>query len=234
LKEKLAALIALQQLDSGLAALQRQYAALDHGAKERTALESARTAHDEAEATLHATTTELRDSELEQKAVEAKAADFEKKLYGGSVRAAKELQAMQEEIEMLQRQRAKLDEKILQLMDDKEARTTREAATRETLKQAQAAFNAKQTAYKRDASKLTGEARELTAQRRQAAAEIEAALLKQYENLRAIKNGLAVVAIEEGKSCGGCKLTLPASLVTRAHLLQSVELCDNCGRILVP
>ena len=65
LKEKLAALLALQQLDSALAALQRQYAALDHGAKERSALESAQAAHAEAESRLHTTTAELKDTEFE-------------------------------------------------------------------------------------------------------------------------------------------------------------------------
>ena len=38
---------------------------------------------------------------------------------------------MQEEIAMLQRQRTRLDEKILQLMDDSEARKTQEAETRD-------------------------------------------------------------------------------------------------------
>src|SRR5690348_3402483 len=110
MKEKLAALYTLQQLDSTLDALKKQYAALDAGRAEEAVYREAKAARDEAEAGLHTTTTALRDAELEQKTVEAKRAEYETKLYSGSVRVPKELQAMQEEVEMLGRQRGKLDE----------------------------------------------------------------------------------------------------------------------------
>src|SRR4051794_30537016 len=105
MKEKLADLYALQQLDSTLAVLQKQYSALDKGLAEQAALEAVRTAYAEVEAALHGVSADLHDSELEQKTVEAKRKDFETRLYSGKVTAAKELQAMQEEIEMLGRNR---------------------------------------------------------------------------------------------------------------------------------
>src|SRR5947209_20570505 len=101
MKEKLAALYALQQIDSALDALKRRYAALDPGRVEETAHQSAKGAHDEAASALHATTASLHDTELEQKTVEAKRSEYETKLYSGAVRVPKELSAMQEEIEML-------------------------------------------------------------------------------------------------------------------------------------
>src|SRR5690242_10769945 len=131
MKEQLLSLYELQKLDSALAALQKQYSALDPGRTEQSEATAAQAAHQEADAALHATSAALHDAELEQKSVEAKTAEFEKKLYGGSIRVPKELQAMQEEIEMLKKQRGRLDEKILTLMDDLEIQRTREAETRQ-------------------------------------------------------------------------------------------------------
>jgi predicted nucleic acid-binding Zn-ribbon protein len=233
MKAQLLQLYELQQLDSALAALQKQYNALDSGRAEQAAAQTAQAAHKEAEDTLNATSAALHDTELEQKGVEAKTAEFEKKLYGGSVRVPKELQAMQEEVEMLKRQRGRLDEHILTLMDALESQRQREAETRQALTSAQETLKTKQAAYKRAADQLVAQARALTAQRTEAAKTIPPALLKRYYSLRASKGGLAVAAIEDANACGGCRLGLPSSLVEKAHQGDSIEVCDNCGRILV-
>lgn len=232
MKEKLADLYALQQLDSALDALKRQYAALDPGRAEEAAYQAAKTAHDEAEAKLHATSGSLQDAELEQKTVESKRAEYEKKLYGGTVRVPKELQAMQEEIDMLGRQRSRLDEKILALMDELETDRTREAQTRQTLTTTQAALREKHAAYKQNAETMAAQARLLSAQRKEAAQKVAPDLSKRYEMLRAAKGGLAIVPLVEGNACGGCKMGLPSSLVKRVRDGETIEVCDNCGRLL--
>ena len=78
------------------------------------------------------------------------------------------------------------------------------------------------------------QARELNRQRAEAASQIEAALLKRYDSLRAAKGGVAIVPIEDKNACGGCKLGLPSSLLERVQSGRSMELCDNCGRLLAP
>lgn len=232
MKEKLAALYTLQQLDSALDALKKQYAALDPGRAEETTYRAAKTAHDEAEASLHATTTALRDAELEQKTVEAKRSEYETRLYGGSIRVPKELQAMQEEVEMLGRQRGKLDEKILALMDELEGVRAREAETRQTLTEAEAALRARRADYKQKAEQMQAQARELAAQRKQALAAVAPDLLRRYESLRAAKGGVAIAPLEDNNACGGCKMGLPSQLVHRVRVGTTLEFCDNCGRIL--
>ncbi|HZT41328.1 MAG TPA: C4-type zinc ribbon domain-containing protein [Chthonomonadaceae bacterium] len=232
MKEKLAALYALQQLDSALDALKKQYAALDPGRAEEAAYRAAKAAHDEADANLHTTTTALRDAELEQKAVEAKRTEYETKLYSGSVRVPKELQAMQEEVEMLGRQRGKLDEKILTLMDDLEGVRAREAEARQRLTETETALRAKRATYKQEAERMQAQARELAAQRKQAAAAVAPDLIRRYESLRAMKGGVAIAPLEDNNACGGCKMGLPSQLVHRVRVGTTLEFCDNCGRIL--
>ncbi len=233
MKEQLLTLYEVQKLDSALATLQKQYSALDPGRTEQAEAKAAQDAHQEADATLHATSAALHDAELEQKSVEAKTAEFEKKLYGGSIRVPKELQAMQEEVEMLKKQRGRLDEKILTLMDDLEAQRTREAETRQSQAQAEEVLKTKQAAHKRASEQLIAQAQVLKSQRTEAAKAVPPALLKRYDSLRASKGGVAIVPLEDANACGGCKLGLPSSLVERVLHGTTLETCDNCGRILV-
>ena len=57
-------------------------------------------------------------------------------------------------------------------------------------------------------------------------------LIKRYESLRLSKAGVAIVALQDGNACGGCKMALPSSLVTRIHAGTGMEICQNCGRLL--
>ncbi|HEV2474554.1 MAG TPA: C4-type zinc ribbon domain-containing protein [Chthonomonadales bacterium] len=232
MKEKLAALYALQQLDSALDLLKRQYAALDAGRAEEAALKQQTNRFQESADSLNATTAALHDAELELKTVETKRAEEEKKLYGGTVRAAKELQSIQDEIQMLGRQRGKLDEHILELMEKLESSRQAEAAARREKEIAETALEKKRAEHKRDSEAIAAKARTLAAERKQAAALVAADLMKRYESLKPARNGLAIVALVDGNACGGCKLAIPASVVARVQDGRTVELCQNCGRIL--
>jgi predicted nucleic acid-binding Zn-ribbon protein len=232
MKEKLAALYALQQLDTALDALRRQHAAIDVGKAEHAAYEAARAAHAEAETALHNTHAALRDAELEQKAVEEKRADYETRLYSGKITAAKELQAMQEEIAMLGRQRSRLDEKILALMDELEASRVREAETKAAQAAAVTAFRTKNNAAKEQVETITAQFHALTSQRAEDAKQIAPDLMKRYDSLRASRGGLAIVPVVDGNTCGGCRMGLPTNLVERVHEGVAIQVCNNCQRIL--
>jgi uncharacterized protein len=232
MKAELSALYALQQLDSTIDRLKREFAALDAGQSEKAAHDSAKTALEEATTALHADTTNLRDAELEQKSVETKKAEYEKKLYGGTVSNPKELMAMTDEVAMLERQRARLEEKILGLMNEIETRRTTEKQAQHHAGQTRQAMKAKQADYKKTAESIAGMARALIKQREAAVKKIKPDLLKRYEALRISKGGLAIVPLEDGNACGGCKMGLPSMLVVRVHEGSAIEVCQNCKRIL--
>src|SRR5258708_5024868 len=120
MNEALTALYALQQIDSALALATRKHLALDPGRAELAAAEAALKSYDEITHAFHSSSGSLKDTELELQGVEKKAKDFENKLYSGKVQNPKELQSMQEEIEALGRQRGRLDEQILTLMEEVE------------------------------------------------------------------------------------------------------------------
>ncbi len=233
MREKLAALLALQQQDSAIDSLKRQYAKLDTGKNEQVALLAAQAARKEADAAVNAAKAAATDTELEEKSVEEKRVEYETKLYSGKVTNAKELQAMQDEVDMLARNRDRLQEKLKSLLEELEDCRARQTQASKALKEAEARTKEIRAAYKKDSENIVAQARLLVAQRGESAKQTDPKLLNLYETIRKDKGGLAVVPVEDANSCGGCKMGISSSTVKRLQAGGGVETCDNCGRVLV-
>jgi uncharacterized protein len=232
MKEKLVALYRLQVLDSTLDELKRQFSVLDAGSAEKQAFQAAETAAAEAQSDLNRTAANLKDAELEQQQVETKRKQYEDKLYSGKVTNPKELQAMQAEVEMLGRQKSTLDERIIVLMGEVETKKQINEQSAIALKAARKAYTARYAAYKESAEAVKAKAQGVIADRAKALEGVDPTLIKQYEKMRAARGGLALAAIQDGNACGGCKMALPSTLVTRIKEGKSIEVCQNCGRML--
>jgi predicted nucleic acid-binding Zn-ribbon protein len=230
--EALAALYELQRVDIALMKAEAKFRALDVGSSEKATLDAAQAAWDEHSHNFHTTSGNLHDAELEQKSVEIKRQEFETKLYSGKVTAAKELKSISDEIEALGRQRARLDEKILEYMDEIEGKRTLEAESKATLDEAKAAYEAKASAAKEEDDALRIRIRKLRARRDKEAAAIAPALLKRYELTRATKRGVGIGLLEPNKDCSVCHTNQPMSVVIGVEEGKSIVTCENCGRIL--
>ena len=165
---------------------------------------------------------------------ETRIADIEKRLYGGTVSAARDLQAMSAEVESLKHRNSELEEHVLEAMEAREpvdaevsSLTTEEAELR-------ARAGALQQAIGTAEAEIDGELAREEAARADAAAGVPAELLALYEQVRGHLGGIGAARLV-GNSCGGCHLTLPATEIDRLRHLPEDELilCDQCGRILV-
>ena len=173
--------------------------------------------------------------EDELASVEGKIGEVDRRLYSGAVAAPRELQALQADVASLKRHRSDIEDRVLEAMQDREpldsevAKLQAERVTLENeaeqLRQAIAA----QT-QEIDADLAT----ELEA-RAAAAAGVPEDLLSQYEGLRTKQGGIGAARLVNGR-CTGCHLTLPATELDRIRreAPDTVVLCDQCGRILVP
>jgi predicted nucleic acid-binding Zn-ribbon protein len=173
--------------------------------------------------------------EDELASVEGKIGEVDRRLYSGAVAAPRELQALQADVASLKRHRSDIEDRVLEAMQDREpldsevAKLQAERVTLENeaeqLRQAIAA----QT-QEIDADLAT----ELEA-RAAAAAGVPEDLLSQYERLRTKQGGIGAARLVNGR-CSGCHLTLPATELDRIRHepADTVVLCDQCGRILVP
>ena len=233
MKEKLAALLALQQLDTAIDSLKRQFAKLDSGKTEQSAHQAAQLARKEADGAVSAAKAAAADTELEQKSIEEKRVAYETKLYSGKVTSPKELQAIQDEVDMLARNRDRLDEKLKSLMEELEECRVRQSQAVKAMKEADAHSKSVQAAYKLETETIVAQARETIAKREEASKQMPPEILKLYNTIRRDKSGIAVVPVEDGNSCGGCKMGISSSTVKRLQAGNSIETCDNCLRILV-
>jgi len=192
---------------------------------------SARGERDTARTQLAHVSAELRDRELQAQSLDAKMREVEQRLYGGRVTNPKELENLEKDLQMHQRQRGTLDEARLELMDATEQAQKRADETARALAQAEASRANEVERLTRERESLTARLASLANQREHTRASLDANVLKQYDQLRRTKAGRAVALIARD-ACGVCGVTVPTGLVSRVRAGSELVLCPNCGRIL--
>ncbi len=163
----------------------------------------------------------------------AKRAGTEGRLYGGTVQAPRELEALSQEVEALARRTRGLEDELLELMEAGEP-IAAEAGALEARRQelATEADRLAAVVAEREAEidRLVAVA---VAARGEAAGGVPPALLATYEQLRRRLDGVAVARLEAGR-CTGCHLALPAVELDalRRAPADAVVRHEECGRIL--
>ncbi len=161
-------------------------------------------------------------------------AELERRMYGGTVSAARDLQAMDEEVKHLIRHISDLEDREIEIMEELEpidgeletagAERQSRHQDRDRLRQVIAATVAQ----------IDVDIAAQAEARQAAAAGVPADLLARYEKLRTTSAGTGAARLVGG-SCSGCHLSLPAMEVDRIRKAPPDEVitCDQCGRILV-
>jgi hypothetical protein len=220
----------LQLLDIELAKAQRARVALSRGVEEQAQLDAARGELDVAEKSLLEATTENRDKELNVKTIESKRKTFQDKLYKGTVTSAKELSSMEKEIEMLGRQKDKLEERLIELMDIIEERKSAVETDSKRVKELEETLSAVLEKTKKENAVLVAKMRKLLPEREKAASVIDPVMLKRYDAARARQGGIAVSKVVDG-DCTACHTQIGIGLM-RELKTDGIHTCDNCGRML--
>lgn len=232
-QETLAALLALQQVDTQIARAKRAQAGLDNGTAAAEASVEAQAKAKAATDALHRAHGELRDAELKQEAVGVKRKQYTQRLYQGTITNAKELGNIEKEIELLGRQQSDLDTRILELMEVAEQTQADATVAEANAREAQTRHSDIVSQFQARYEALSLELTEATRQRAEAAASVgDPALLKRYDDIRVKHAGVGIAPIVEG-DCGGCHMKLPSELVKAVKETSSPQICDNCGRLLV-
>lgn len=232
MKEALAKLYAVQEIDTSLLETRRRINALDMGKSALDAKNAAVEAHETADKQLKAYTADLHDSELQLKSVEEKKKKYESKLYDGSIHNPKELDNTKKEIEMLGRQRDTLDGKILELWELIETAKVEEAKTRAEREEKETIYNELVQKGQSQKAALEQQGALLTQKRKAAAAAADAALMARYDKLRLSHAGVAVAKVND-EQCGACQNKIPSFTLARLKEgANQVITCENCNRIL--
>jgi uncharacterized protein len=159
----------------------------------------------------------------------------EKRMYGATGSATRDLQAMSEEVRHLTDRRADLEEQELQAMleqDPVEAELAALDARMAPLEQQVEELRGQVAAARVE---IDAELAAATGARAVEAAQVPGPLADRYESLRVRLRGTGAARLV-GNRCDGCHLELSSVEVEKIRALPPGEAatCEQCGRILVP
>ncbi len=174
----------------------------------------------------------LKAAEWEVEDLTNKIKPLEKKLYGGSVHIPKELASIEEDIHSIQARKRILEDKELDVMSQLEGAEGALAAAKHEHATLLAEWEQEQRGLNQEREKLTAEIALLEDKRAAERSRIDGGALALYDALRPKHQGRAVAKVERG-TCGGCRISLPMSLLQRARGGSDVIVqCSSCERIL--
>ncbi len=125
-----------------------------------------------------------------------------------------------------------LEEDTLPLLEQLEERTEERQALQAEIDEVTPSLEEMRRQEDERVAAVDARIEETRSQREQAASEVEKPLLKQYEQVRTARRGLALVEVVNNQSCGGCNVRLPIHVVQKVKKGAGVTRCPSCGRIL--
>lgn len=232
-------LLEVQEFDLGADALRKQREELPQRAAQRRAQE-ATDALDLTIAEHEGRRSALNDREraLAETVAEAasRAAEVESQLYSGEVTAAKDLQALQQELELQRAKQRELEDGELELLEEMESADGEIAAQREKREALAARVREIGDEIREAEDEIDRQLADLAARRVGPAGQVPEATLILYDKRRAKPSlrGRGVAMLGAG-NCTGCRVTLPVMEYSRIKLApdDALECCPSCSRVLV-
>jgi len=224
-------LYALQRTDTQLALKNRRYREVQAKLGESEALRKARAARDAAEKALSHARAELRDCELEVGSTAAKLKANQDRLYSGRVKNPRELTDLQKESEYLKRRKIDLEDSQIEAMMQLDEATRKAAVAQEEHVVVETAWKEEHGDLSQEYDALRHELAQLLAQRKAVAHQIDADDLAEYDSIRRLRNGRAVVSVKNGV-CRVCNVEVPKRDMERARDTDDLFYCSGCERIL--
>lgn len=177
---------------------------------------------------------EQQRSEIELTTLTTKIEESNELLMGGTIHNPKELEALQANIESLQRQRSTAETNSVEALYKSEEVTNQLADVQNKLTKLQANWDSSQSQLAEEDTKLKRAYLVLKKQREQLSERISSALLQRYEQMRQRKGGVAIATVEND-TCSACHVQLPTgvlSTIVDQGKTDKQILCPTCGRLL--
>ncbi|HFC97818.1 MAG TPA: hypothetical protein ENJ40_05100, partial [Thermosulfurimonas dismutans] len=147
------------------------------------------------------------------------------------IRGSREYQALLREIEEIKKANKEREENILKLMEEQEKLQQEE----ETLRQEIAALEQKvaeeRALYEARCAELEKEKERYLGEREGLARAVPQNLLQRYEFIRSRRGGLAIVGVDNG-TCEGCHMHIPPQLFNELQRDDRYYECPLCRRLI--
>lgn len=125
-----------------------------------------------------------------------------------------------------------LEEDTLPLMEELEQKAEEMAGLRAQVAEMEPELEAQEELERERVTELDTRDADLADRRDRLGTGVDPALLRQYEQVRRARRGLALVGLQDGKRCGGCHVQLPIHVVQKVRKGVGVTRCPSCGRLL--
>jgi len=172
---------------------------------------------------------EQREAEIDIEAKQSQIKKYDTQLF--AIKKNEEYQALLHEIEMLKKQVALKEERIISIMVELDDAKARLVEDKQRIDAEQKEIEVQCTLIDQEFSEAAQERRQLETQRLPLLGQVEPGLLSRYQRIRAAKKtGPAVVPLN-GEVCSGCHMHVPPQIVNEV-LAGKLHACAHCGRLL--
>jgi predicted nucleic acid-binding Zn-ribbon protein len=153
-------------------------------------------------------------------------------MFDGSIVNAKELAALQHEIDALAKRRSDREDELLALMELRETAGAAAIEAESRSAELRAEVDRVSAAAGDELRKIMEELSQREADRAAIASELDPELLELYEDLRRQKKGVGAAALVDGV-CQACHEQLSAVELDKLKKTEGTRRCEYCRRILV-
>jgi predicted nucleic acid-binding Zn-ribbon protein len=156
---------------------------------------------------------------------------MEKRMRMNRIKNAKELQALQREIDLLRHSNSELEEELITIMQEIDGIKAAMRAKEAEMAAMQEEWQKQQQELQGQISGIDQAVSEALTRRQNIAAQVARDLISRYELIFSRRGGNAVVEVAGG-ICQGCYMNIPPQLSNEIIKSEKVHLCPSCQRIL--
>lgn len=230
IKEQIALLVELQEVDMVTLSLREQKAQLpETPAAVKHLIEQAQNALTETARLQKETQATWKNLESELESQEASIQKSKGRL--NDLKTNKEYQAHLFEIDLAGKKRGQVEEQLLLIMDSAEAVDQQVLAAKEEAVRQEAALAAALIKVEAAEADIDRELEVLSQSHERLARQLDEKLLKEYEQVRSSYSDRPMVPIQGG-TCSGCQLQVPPQLVSEVRRGEALHVCSHCQRFL--
>lgn len=157
--------------------------------------------------------------------------DYEKRLYDGQHRGAKELGHMEAQVQIIRQSRHETEQRILEVMEMVEQFDAELHAIRLEYDAMIGRCRSVEQELKEYRRRLHTEQKQLQAARKRVILTLPDELFQHYVKIAAQHDGVAVARVKQNR-CSGCQMTVSPGIKSRLRLTAEIVHCEFCGRIL--
>jgi len=230
LNEQLRLLVRFQEIDSAILSIAERIEALPGRLeKVKTSIKDVYNSYGRAKARYEELNKKKKSKEYELEEVEVKIKKLKERTR--EIKTNKEYEAHLKEIEATQKNKSRIEDEILFMMESLDALMKDLKSEEIEVRRSEENQRHEEKILEEEKKNLHSEMETYKAKRRGMVREIDEEIYKKYMGLMKTRGGIAVVAVKK-EVCLGCHTNIPPQLYNDIKNNHNILTCYHCGRIL--